>query len=113
MDGPIHADESVLPPGTCVSHYEIKSVLGRGGMGIVYRATDLELHREVALKCVRPDREGDPDQRRRLQREARAASSLSHPNIVTVYDVLEVDDKPAIVMELPPRLPRRVVADRP
>jgi Tol biopolymer transport system component len=69
-------------------------------MGIVYRATDLELDREIALKCVRPDREADPDQQRRLQREAKAASALSHPNIVTVFDVLEVDDKPAIIMEL-------------
>jgi Tol biopolymer transport system component/tRNA A-37 threonylcarbamoyl transferase component Bud32 len=89
-----------LPVGTLLSHYEIRSVLGMGGMGIVYRAVDRRLDREVALKCVRPDHLSDPEYRRRLLNEARAASRLVHPNIVGVLDVFEVDGSPAVVMDL-------------
>lgn len=94
------SEERVLSAGTRVSHYEIERVLGKGGMGIVYRAVDVELDRTVALKCIRPDRTADPVNRERLHREARSASKLSHPNIVTVYDVLEHEGDPVIVMEL-------------
>lgn len=90
----------ILVPGARVSHYEIKSVVGSGGMGIVYRAADLKLDRDVAIKCIRPDRAAEPDFCRRIEREARAASRLSHPGIVRVLDVLEVNGLPAIVMDL-------------
>jgi protein kinase-like protein len=84
METPTAAVRPPLPDGTRVAHYEIRGVLGSGGMGIVYRAADLNLERDVALKCVRPDRVSDPEYRRRLLNEARAASRLSHPNIVGV-----------------------------
>jgi predicted Ser/Thr protein kinase len=73
-----------LAPGERVGSYEIVDRLGRGGMGVVYRARDTRLGRMVALKLLRSD---DPELLRRLDREARAASALNHPNIVQIYDV--------------------------
>jgi TolB-like protein/Flp pilus assembly protein TadD/predicted Ser/Thr protein kinase len=83
-----------------VAHYEILEELGRGGMGVVYCARDVTLGRRVALKCPLPAGEDDPKQRKRLLREARAASRLSHPHIVPVYEVLEHDGVPWLAMEL-------------
>jgi hypothetical protein len=74
-----------LAPGARVGSYEVIDRLGAGGMGEVYRARDTRLGRTVALKVLRPD--ADPELLRRLDREARAASALSHPNIVQIYDV--------------------------
>lgn len=85
--------------GHRLGHYEILDLLGSGGMGQVYRARDLKLERTVALKCPRPDLANDPAFRRRFLREARAASALSHPNIVQVFDALEEDGLPWTVME--------------
>jgi Tol biopolymer transport system component len=86
-------------PGQRVGHYEILSELGRGGMGIVYRARDLRLGREVALKCpsLGPGTEAG---HRRFLREARAASQLSSPYIVPVFEVFEADGEPWLAMEL-------------
>jgi Tol biopolymer transport system component/serine/threonine protein kinase len=89
-----------LSPGTALGRYHIDEVLGHGGMGVVYRAVDETLGRRVALKCIRPDHLEDDNFRHRLLRESRAASSLTHPSIVTVYEVLEADGVPVIVMEL-------------
>jgi Tol biopolymer transport system component len=86
----------MLASGTQVGPYEIAEPLGAGGMGEVYRARDPRLGREVALKILR---EGVGD-RRRFEVEARAASSLNHPNIVTVYDIGEEDGSPYLVFEL-------------
>ena len=80
------------------NRYLIASELGRGGMGIVYRATDRELLRDVAVKVV-PGASSD-DARQRLIREARAAAALNHPHIVSVYDIGETDGSPFFVMEL-------------
>ena len=80
--------------------FQVRSLLGRGGMGVVYRAEDRKLHREVALKVLRADLETDPERRRRFEREARAAAAVSHPNIATVYEVGESQGRIFIAMEL-------------
>ena len=92
--------------------YRLDSELGRGGMGIVYRATDLELHREVAVKVLSASA-STSDARQRLIREARAAAALNHPHIVAVHDVGEAGGLPFLVMELVAgeTLPDRVKRD--
>jgi serine/threonine-protein kinase len=91
---------SALVPGTMVAGYQIAGSLGSGGMGDVYRASDLRLGRDVALKVLDVPPGGDPTARRRFEHEARAASALSHPNIVTIYAVGEADGVAFIAMEL-------------
>jgi eukaryotic-like serine/threonine-protein kinase len=76
-----------LAPGDTLAHYRIDAMLGRGGMGVVYRAYDTRLQRELALKVLPPEQLADPEQRQRLIREAHAASALNHLNIVTVYEI--------------------------
>src|SRR6185369_8755628 len=91
---------TVPPPGTILrERYRLDSELGRGGMGTVYRATDLELQREVAVKVLSATAHNS-DARERLIREARAAAALNHPHIVTIHDVGEVSGFPFLVMEL-------------
>jgi TolB-like protein/tRNA A-37 threonylcarbamoyl transferase component Bud32 len=86
--------------GQTLSHYRIDSELGRGGMGVVYRAHDELLRRDVAVKILREDVVGQAERRERILSEARAASALNHPGIVTVYDVGEAGGQLFIVMEL-------------
>ena len=92
VDGAPHllADDA-LPPGAVVGTYTIVREIGRGGMGRVYLATDAKLGRTVALKALAPQLVRDPAQRERLRREARAAASLTHPGICTVYALEEID----------------------
>ena len=87
-------------PGRNVSHYRVLDRLGSGGMGVVYRAEDLQLGRLVALKFLSPQFAQDADARSRFQKEARAASALNHPNVCTVYSVEEWEGQPFISMEL-------------
>ena len=86
--------------GKTLSHYLITSELGRGGMGVVYRARDQLLDRDVALKLLREDVVNQSDRRARVLAEARAASALNHPGITTIYDVGESSNHLFIVMEL-------------
>src|SRR5213593_2474327 len=86
--------------GTRLGPYEILAPLGAGGMGEVYRARDTRLGREVAIKVLPPEVVADADRLRRFEKEARAASSLNHPNIVTIYEVERIESTPFIVMEL-------------
>lgn len=81
---------SAARTGQKISHYRIEKLLGSGGMGVVYRGADLRLGRPVAMKFLRPL--SDPSMRRRLIREAQAASSLDHPNICTIFDADETED---------------------
>jgi eukaryotic-like serine/threonine-protein kinase len=93
-------DDEPLAPGATVGPYTIVRELGRGGMGRVYLANDARLGRTVALKALAPDFGGDPAQRARLRREARAAASLSHPGVCTVYALEELDGELYIATEL-------------
>ena len=86
--------------GRTLSHYKILEEISRGGMGIVYKALDLKLNREVALKVLPPKLVSDPDRKRRFVQEAQAAAALKHPNIAVVYEIDEVDGVDFIAMEL-------------
>jgi serine/threonine protein kinase/Tol biopolymer transport system component len=89
-----------LSVGDRLGRFEILGALGSGGMGDVYRARDPQLQREVAIKVLPPEWSGDPDRERRLEQEARAAASLSHPNIIAVHDFGVHDGCAFIVTEL-------------
>src|SRR5215472_2188759 len=85
--------------GRTVSHYQVLSLLGAGGMGEVYLACDSRLDRTVALKILPGEFAADPERMQRFAREAKAASALNHPNVATIYDVGESDGVSFIVME--------------
>src|SRR5215831_20009118 len=89
-----------LSAGSRLGAYEILAPLGAGGMGEVYRARDSRLSRDVAIKVLPTASASDSDRRARFEGEARAASALNHPNILTIYDIGEADGTVYIAMEL-------------
>jgi Tol biopolymer transport system component/predicted Ser/Thr protein kinase len=86
--------------GRTLAQYRITAAIGAGGMGEVYRATDTKLGRDVAIKVLPSAAAADPDRRKRFEQEARSASALNHPNILTVHDIAEADGTTYIAMEL-------------
>jgi len=95
-----HSTELLLVPGTAVGPYRIEGPLGQGGMGVVYRARDTRLGRPVAVKLLSGAIVKDPSGMERFRREARAISTLNHPNVCTVYDIGNEAGRPYLVMEL-------------
>src|SRR4051794_27131667 len=87
-----------LAPGAILGGYRIEGIIGRGGMGIVYRATQIALQRPVALKVIAPNLAEDEGFRRRFRRESMLAAAIDHPNIIPVYEAGEVDGIPFIAM---------------
>ena len=86
--------------GQTLSHYHVTAALGAGGMGEVYRATDTNLNREVAIKVLPPEVVEDPERLGRFKREAHLLAALNHPNIAAIYGLEEADGKPFLALEL-------------
>ncbi len=100
MPGILHGPAAeVLAADSVIGRYRVERELGAGGMGKVYRAYDTQLRRPVALKVLPSDRQSDPERRERLLREARAASAVSHPNIVGIYEIGSDNSRDFIAME--------------
>src|SRR6201997_3449073 len=85
--------------GKTVAHYQILEKLGEGGMGVVYKARDTHLDRFVAIKVLPPEKVANAERKRRFVQEAKAASALNHPNIITIHDIASENGADFIVME--------------
>src|SRR5262249_51794806 len=94
------ASPLTLPPGSRIGAYELVEVIGAGGMGIVYRARDAKLRRDVALKVLPEAVALDPDRIARFRREAQVLASLNHPNIAAIHGFEDSGDVHALVLEL-------------
>jgi adenylate cyclase len=99
--------------GRTIGHYEVLDKLGQGGMGAVYKARDLRLDRHVALKTLVAEMTADQARRRRFMQEARAASALNHPNIITIYEIAEWEGADYIAMEFIEGRTLRALVDKP
>ena len=100
-----------IPLGTQLGNYRLESVLGRGGMGVVYRARDLRLKRDVALKLIQPHLAADQEFRARFARESESAAAIEHPHVVPVYEAGDHEDGLFIVMRLVPGTDLRALLD--
>src|SRR5262245_17406106 len=111
---PTEPADDYLEPATFIGPYAVIEQLGAGGMGRVYLANDTRLKRRVALKCLLSSKVGSAERRARILQEARAAARISHPNVATVYDIIEHGDRAFIVMEYVEgeNLARRMSRDR-
>ncbi len=89
----------ILTPGNSIEHYEVIELLGRGGMGEVYRARDRRINRDVALKVLLPQFADDPDRLARFRREAQVLAAINHPGIASIYGLAEQDSVRALVLE--------------
>ncbi len=87
-----------LAPGPSIGHYDVTSLLGEGGMGQVWQATDTQLNRQVALKILPDAFAADPDRLARFTREAHILASLTHPNIAALYGIEEAEGTRALVL---------------
>ncbi|MGH3991014.1 MAG: protein kinase domain-containing protein, partial [Pseudonocardiaceae bacterium] len=87
-----------LAAGTIIAGYRIEAVAGEGGMGVVYRATQLQLERHVALKLITPDLSEDDEFRERFKRESKTAASIEHPNVIPVHEAGEAEGRLFISM---------------
>src|SRR3954451_23875078 len=85
--------------GKSIAHYLVVERLGRGGMGVVYKARDTHLDRFVVVKVLPPEKVADAGRKRRFVQEAKAASALNHPNIVHIYDIADAEGIQFIAME--------------
>jgi serine/threonine-protein kinase len=94
------ASPATLPTGTRIRHYEVRDVIGFGGMGVVYRAIDMKLQRDVAVKVLPDSVAADPDRIARFRREATVLASLNHPNIGAIYGFEDSGDVHALVLEI-------------
>lgn len=90
----------MLAPGTTIAGYRVEGVVGQGGMGVVYEATQLSLDRTIALKLLAPELSDDPAFRMRFRREGRTQAGLDHPNIIPVYEAGESPDGLFLAMRL-------------
>jgi eukaryotic-like serine/threonine-protein kinase len=97
--------QTIVGAGSQLGPYKIEAPIGAGGMGEVFRATDTRLHRTVAIKILPSDKVADPDRKKRFLQEARAASALNHPNIVTMHDIASDAGMDYLVMEFVPGRP--------
>jgi len=93
------AEQACTLTGRMIAHYQVMEKLGEGGMGVVYKALDTRLNRAVSLKVLPSYRVADPERKQRFVKEARAASALNHPNIVTIYDINQAEGVDFIAME--------------
>ncbi len=91
-----------LSPGTRLGHYDVSALIGEGGMGQVWQATDTQLDRDVALKILPDAFVNDPERLARFQREAKVLASLNHPNIAAIHGLEEGGDSPALILEYVP-----------
>jgi len=89
-----------IEPGTRLGRYEIRALIGEGGMGQVYRATDTGIGRNVAIKVLPPNLASEQQRLQRFEQEAKAAGALNHPNVLAIYDVGTHDGAPYVVSEL-------------
>jgi len=109
LEEPLLADTFSLSAGTMIGRYRVEQELGHGGMGTVYRAFDTQLRRDVALKVLPPEHHEDPRWQHHLLHEARAASALNHPNIITVHEIGSDAGVDFIAMELVEGKPLRQI----